>query len=145
MPRRSKVPLLSTRLLFAVCICVLSACANHRPKEQSVEMGSVLQERTPKTRVMYVSETKVVAPAIVSTLQDLGYQVEYSSSDLQLITGHKKSEQVTVTFGQIDKDFFQVRANFSSIDSDVGQEQLRYQSFFNMLSKSIFLRSNGVL
>ena len=110
-----------------------------------MQMGSVLQDRTPKTRVIHADGSKVVALSIVSTLQDLGYQIEYTSSELRLITGHGKDGKVTVTYNEINKDLVQVRANFSNLDDDISTENLKYQSFFNVLSKNVFLSGHGII
>jgi uncharacterized lipoprotein YajG len=130
-------------------LLLLTGCAlKQDPINSPLNQSSVLQDRVPKTRVMYLSNKDIVAPAIVATLQDLGYQVDYSSTDLHLITGQRRVkdvEKVTVTFRLIDKDFVQIRANFSHFESDPTTEMEKYQFFFSKLSKSLFLMANGVL
>ena len=110
---------------------------------------SVLQERVPKSRVLFVDQDGVVAKALVATLQDLGFQVDFSSRDLNLVTGWRiggqTGEKVTVTYQRIDKDFVQFRANFSNDGDDLGTQAVLYQSFFSSLSKSVFLAKNGLL
>lgn len=139
------------RKLFStfLTLLLLTGCAlKHDPINSPLNQSSVLQDRVPKTRVMYLSNKDIIAPAIVATLQDLGYQVDYSSTDLHLITGQRRVkdvEKVTVTFRLIDKDFVQIRANFSHFESDPTTEMEKYQFFFSKLSKSLFLMANGVL
>lgn len=135
--------------LSVVAICLLGGCAlKPDPTNSTNNQSSVLQDRVPKTRVMYIGNKDIVAPAIVATLQDLGYQVDYSSTDLHLITGQRRVkdvEKVTVTFRHLDKDFVQIRANFSQFEGDPTTEMEKYQFFFSKLSKSLFLMTNGVL
>lgn len=135
--------------LSFLTIYFLGGCAlKQDPVTSTYNQSSVLQDRVPKTRVMYLGNKDIVAPAIVATLQDFGYQVDYSSADLHLITGQRRVkdvEKVTVTFRLIDKDFVQIRANFSQFEGDPTTEMEKYQFFFSKLSKSLFLMANGVL
>jgi len=134
---------------------LLGGCA--APFETTSRLGgqdassSVLQERVPRTRVLFVDQNGVAAKAVVATLQDLGFQVDFSSRDLNLVTGwrirdgRQLGEKVTVTYQRIDRDFVEFRANFSNETDDLTLQLLLYQNFFTSLSKSVFLAKNGIL
>jgi len=138
-----------TLALVISCALALSGCAHQLEATSDRVSVSVLQDRVPKSRVLFVDQDGVAAKAVVSTLQDLGFQVDFSSRDLNLVTGWKtggqNGEKITVTYQRIDKDFVQFRANFSSETDDLTLQLLLYQSFFTSLSKSVFLAKNGIL
>ena len=134
--------------LSVSCVLVGGCAVPLEPLSNSVSV-SVLQDRVPKSRVLFVDQDGVAAKALVATLQDLGFQVDFSSRDLNLVTGWRTGgqlgEKVTVTYQRIDKDFVQFRANFSNDGDDISSQAVRYQNFFTGLSKSVFLAKNGLL
>jgi len=116
----------------------------------SATFKSVLQDRIIKTRTFYTPDKKVIGQALIATLLDQGYQIDYTSSDYKLITAHKNFSAndrilASLTFQENDNEFVTVRANFSLHEISISSEQQFYQIFFSALSKSIFLRTNGIL
>lgn len=111
---------------------------------------SVLQNRTAKTKTFFLAEKKIIGQVLIATLLDQGFQIDYTSSDYKLITGHKilnTTERVSasLTFHETSDEFVTVRANFSLSDSSSISDHHFYQLFFSAVSKSIFLKSNGIL
>jgi len=116
-------------------------------KETEKISKSALHERQNKTRTIYVANQKLVPQSIVATLQDLGYQVQFSSQDINAITGERLRHEplkVTVTYVTQSDDFVSVRANFSTTNENNTIENIWYQNFFSKLNKSLFLATNGV-
>jgi hypothetical protein len=108
---------------------------------------SALHERQNKTRIIYAADQKHVAQSIVATLQDLGYQVQFSAQDLNVISGERLKHEptkVTVTYTKQSDEFVSIRANFSITNESENIENIWYQNFFSKLNKSLFLTSNGV-
>jgi len=140
---------IKTLMALSASWALLSGCASSPESFGSQFPVTVLQDRVPKSRVLFVDQDGVVAKAIVATLQDLGFQVDFSSRDLNLVTGWRTGgqlgEKVTVTYQRIDKDFVQFRANFSNDGDDISSQAVLYQDFFTNLSKSVFLAKNGIL
>jgi hypothetical protein len=145
---------MSFKAIFALpfALALLGGCTGPFETRSSLntqDAVSVLQERSPRTRVLFVDQNGVAAKAVVATLQDLGFQVDFSARELNLVTGWRMGgqsvEKVTVTFQRIDKDFVRFRASFSNDGDDVGVKPLLYQNFFTSLSKSVFLAKNGLL
>ncbi len=116
-------------------------------KETEKFSKSALHERQNKTRTIYVANHQLVPQSIVATLQDLGYQVQFSSQEINAITGERLRHEplkVTVTYVKQSDDFVSVRANFSITNENTTIENIWYQNFFSKLNKSLFLAENGV-
>lgn len=171
MDRLKILPIMQVHFkkLFLVLLCLcLSGCINttqfknffsfdeqsNLSKSNHINYSekSVLQERVFKSRVLYCPDKKVMGFALISTLQDFGYQLEYTSSDYKLISGSKINNRfnnekisVTITFDSRDDEFVLVRVSFTGAGINPITEERDYQNFFNHLSKSVFLRNNGVL
>lgn len=130
-------------------ITLLVSCSNSKQvKEVTSPSISVLKDRSTKSKVIFIENRSLLGPAIISTLQDMGYQIDYAAYDFRLISAQKRVvdlERVTITYSFSQEDFVQVRANFSQFDKAISGDSVQYQMFFSKLSKNIFLMSNGII
>jgi uncharacterized lipoprotein YajG len=130
-------------------IILLVSCSNTKQvKEVTSPNISVLKDRSTKSKVIFIENRSLLGPAIISTLQDMGYQIDYAAYDFRLISAQKRVvdlERVTITYSFSQEDFVQVRANFSQFDKAIPGDSVQYQMFFSKLSKNIFLMSNGII
>jgi uncharacterized lipoprotein YajG len=130
-------------------ITLLVSCSNTKQvKEVTSPSISVLKDRSTKSKVIFIENRSLLGPAIISSLQDMGYQIDYAAYDFRLISAQKRVidlERVTITYSFSQEDFVQVRANFSQFDKAISGDSVQYQMFFSKLSKNIFLMSNGII
>jgi uncharacterized lipoprotein YajG len=130
-------------------IILLVSCSNTKQvKEVTNPSISVLKDRSTKSKVIFIENRSLLGPAIISTLQDMGYQIDYAAYDFRLISAQKRVvdlERVSITYSFSQEDFVQVRANFSQFDKAIPGDSIQYQMFFSKLSKNIFLMSNGII
>lgn len=105
-----------------------------------------LMGRADTTQIFYVTDFHILPGSIIATLQDMGNHVSDSNITHGYISAKRKlysDDMVTLTFNAEDENFASVRANFSIPVVEIHPSS-QSQMFFQKLSKSVFLRSNGV-
>jgi hypothetical protein len=71
---------------------LLSACATGIPKEALQITEQTLAERQMQTRRFETSDEKMVLSAVAGLLQDLGFNLDESETQLGLVVGSKKRD-----------------------------------------------------
>lgn len=84
---------------FLLSAFLLSACQPQIPKEALQLSPETLAQRQIQTRKFEISDEKIVLSACAAVLQDLGFQLDESETDLGLVLGSKTRSAVNA--GQI--------------------------------------------
>lgn len=139
------------KLLALGSLLLITGCA--APTVQTEE--SQLQVRAAQTRLYDTLDYDDAIRAVVATLLDLGFTLEYADFDAGTVTGERiwgDSMRMTVSVRQQDAERLTVRASALDIvpinpyGVAMGTPQKAnaqtYQDFFSALDKSIFLARN---
>jgi hypothetical protein len=78
--------------IFLMTAALLSACATGIPKEALQITEQTLAERQMQTRKFETSDEKMVLSAVAGLLQDLGFNLDESETQLGLVVGSKKRD-----------------------------------------------------
>ena len=134
------------RILFMCILCFpILGCAVDAGKsvlEDSSE--SQLKLRQMQTRYFDTADKQKCMEAVLATLQDLGFVIDKASYDLGTVTSTKLSGyqiRMTVTVIPRGKKQMSVRAN-GQYNLRVIEDPRPYQTFFESLSKSLFLQAH---
>ncbi len=123
----------------------LAGCAvNAHDGVLDTNSESQLKLRQIQTRYFDTSDKKKTVEAVMATLQDLGFIIDKASLDLGSVTGTKLSGymlKMTVSVVPRGKKQMTVRAN-AQYNIQPVEDPAPYQSFFNALSKSLFLQAH---
>ena len=84
MPRR-----LTRIVLFLAPLFLVAACADTIPREALELSPTTLQDRQRETRVFATTDESMVLAASAAVLQDLGFTLEESETDLGVIVASK--------------------------------------------------------
>jgi hypothetical protein len=132
---------------FAIFTVLLSACAT----QNSHILGdgsenTQLQTRSIQTRSFDTNDKNSVVRSTIATLQDLGFVIDKSDSDLGMVTATRLTGyqiRMSVTVREKGVDQMIVRAN-GQYNNEVILDPVLYQDFFSALQKSLFLTANSV-
>ena len=133
-------------LLVAVPAILLSACAAD-PKQALLDTNgeSQLKLRQIQTRYFDIADKKKTLEAVLATLQDLGFVIDKTSFGVGSVTASKYSGYVirmTVNVRPKGKEQMTVRAS-GQYGVQAITDPILYQSFFDALSKSLFLQAHA--
>ena len=139
------------KLLALGSLLLITGCA--APTVQPEE--SQLQVRAAQTRHYDTLDYNHTMRAVVATLLDLGFTIEYADFDAGTVTGARvwgDSMRMTVSVRQQDAERLTVRASALDIvpvnPNGVAMQKRQnanaqtYQDFFSALDKSMFLARN---
>lgn len=87
------------RVTVLICLLVLVGCQPRVPREALQFSPETLEQRQIQTRRFDTFEEKKVLAASAAVLQDLGFQLDESETDLGLVVGSKTRSAVSA--GQI--------------------------------------------
>lgn len=134
------------KLLLVLLVIPLSACLSDSRSEVLATDKSQVQLRAVETRVFETTNRIAVFRAAVSTLQDLGFIIDDSDSNLGTISGTKLAGyamRMTVTIRSLDPSQTAVRAS-AQYNLNAVSDAAPYQRFFEALQKAMFLSANKI-
>lgn len=133
-------------LLTCVAVMFSSGCQTNSRDQILQANSSQVQLRSYQTRAFDTVDREKTLRTVIATLQDLGFVVDKADATLGTVSGTKLDGyqmRMTVSLRPRGEQQTLVRAN-AQYNLTAVEDPLPYQSFFESLSKAMFLEAHQV-